>query len=139
MAKTIADTSVLVAFFDKNDSYNKWAIQQFRDLPKPFISCEAVVTETCFLLQHIHQGEQTFLSFIETGIIEIDFSFSNEISEIKNLMKKYGDVPMSFADACLARMSELHQHSSIFTLDSDFHIYRQFGKKEIPLIIPVEI
>jgi predicted nucleic acid-binding protein len=52
------------------------------------------------------------------------------------LMKKYEDVPMSLADACLVRMTELNENSQIFTLDSDFHIYRKNRNKKIPLIIP---
>ncbi|MGI8653871.1 MAG: hypothetical protein ACR2LC_01485 [Pyrinomonadaceae bacterium] len=43
---------------------------------------------------------------------------------------------MALADACLVRMSELIEGSTIFTLDSDFWIYRKNGKAQIPLIIP---
>jgi predicted nucleic acid-binding protein len=43
---------------------------------------------------------------------------------------------MSFADACVVKMSELIGGSSVFTLDSDFHIYRKNRKEMIDLIIP---
>jgi hypothetical protein len=33
-------------------------------------------------------------------------------------------------------MSEMHPASRVFTLDSDFHIYRQHGRRAIPLIQP---
>ena len=76
---------------------------------------------------------------IEDEILQIDFSLSSEISKIKSLMRKYENVPMSLADACLVRMSELLDNSVVFTIDSDFRIYRKNGKKEIPLIIPDNI
>lgn len=36
------------------------------------------------------------------------------------------NVPMSLADASLVRLSKLCEQSQIFTLDSDFAIYRRF-------------
>ena len=35
------------------------------------------------------------------------------------------NVSMSFADACLVRMSELWPEAPVFTLDSDFRVYRR--------------
>ncbi|HNG34544.1 MAG TPA: pilus assembly protein, partial [Blastocatellia bacterium] len=55
---------------------------------------------------------------------------------VSKLLEKYADVPMSFADACLVRMSELYPDSAVFTLDSDFKIYRRNGRQAIPLIFP---
>lgn len=137
MAKTtICDSGVLVALIDKREQHHQWATEQAENLIPPFITCEAVITETCFLLQNIHKGKDAILSMIEDGILQVDFSLSGEISKIKSLMSKYADVPMSLADACLVRMSELLDNSKVFTLDSDFHIYRRNGKQKIDLIIP---
>jgi len=43
---------------------------------------------------------------------------------------------MSLADACLVRLSELYSDGEVFTLDSDFRIYRRHGSKVIPLLLP---
>ena len=43
---------------------------------------------------------------------------------------------MSLADACLVRMAEIHSHHWIFTLDSDFLIYRKHSDKPLALICP---
>jgi len=43
---------------------------------------------------------------------------------------------MSLADACMVRMSELYPRLMVFTLDSDFRIYRRYGKKVINAIMP---
>lgn len=51
-------------------------------------------------------------------------------------MQRYESVPMSLADACLVRMSELAKDATVFTLDGDFRIYRRHGRQAIPLIFP---
>ncbi len=91
-----------------------------RILPAPYSTCEAVIVEACFLMKSSPDGEQDVLSLVESGILQIDFSLSAEIAAVKRLMKKHENVPMSFADACLVRMSETNANSVVFTLDSDF-------------------
>lgn len=60
----------------------------------------------------------------------------NEQIAIRSLLARYADLPMSFADACLVRMNELHPESEIWTLDRDFKIYRRNGRSSIPIISP---
>jgi uncharacterized protein len=132
----IADTGVIVGLISAKDQWHEWAFEQAKQLLPPFYVCEAVITEACFLLHNIPDGEQNILGMIAAGHLQINFSLSAEAESIKVLMKKYKDVPMSLADACIVRMSELADNSVVFTVDSDFRIYRKNGKKEIPLIIP---
>lgn len=134
--KIIADTGVIVAYLDKRDEWHKWTYEQMKILPAPYSVCESVITESCFLLAHLHNGKKNVLEMLKAGFLEIVFSLSNEIEAVENLMQKYENVPMSLADACLVRMSELVDNSVVFTTDSDFHIYRKNGKKKIDLIIP---
>ena len=79
---------------------------------------------------------QAVYDFIETGAVKIDFSLADECSTVKDLALRYQNVPMSLADACLVRMSEIYGNSRVFTTDSDFLIYRQNGNQIIPIIIP---
>lgn len=51
-------------------------------------------------------------------------------------MRKYVDVPMSLADACLLRMTELLPNSQLLTLDGDFSIYRKNRKEPVLVILP---
>lgn len=51
-------------------------------------------------------------------------------------MKKFADVPMSLADACLVRMTELEASSVVITLDSDFRAYRRNRRQAVPTIMP---
>jgi hypothetical protein len=43
---------------------------------------------------------------------------------------------MSYADACLVCMVEARPRARVFTLDTDFRIYRQRNRRVIPLIAP---
>jgi predicted nucleic acid-binding protein len=52
------------------------------------------------------------------------------------LLARYQSVPMSVADAILVRMAELSPHSQVFTLDTDFQIYRKNRNSLIPLLSP---
>jgi uncharacterized protein len=52
------------------------------------------------------------------------------------LLRKYAVVPMSFADACLVRMTETLPDPILLTTDTDFRIYRRLGRKTIPCVLP---
>jgi predicted nucleic acid-binding protein len=73
---------------------------------------------------------------IERGIIRTAFSFDLHSKETIQLMRRYQHTPMSFADAYLVGMAEIHNDSVIFTADGDFAIYRKNGRQTIPLITP---
>lgn len=132
----IADAGIIVGLIYEKDQWHKWTFEQSKRLAPPFLTCEAVIVEACFLLRDMRGGEQNILGLMADGHLQINFSLADEVTAVKVLMKKYADVPMSLADACLVRMSELTDNSTVFTLDGDFHIYRKHGKKKIDLIIP---
>ncbi len=133
---TIADTGVIVGYLSGKDQWHKWTLQQMKNLPTPFLTCEAVITEACYLMRNSPNGKQDVLKLVTDGVLIIDFSLSDEVEKIQSLINKYNDVPMGFADACLVRMSEQIENAVVFTVDSDFLIYRKNGRKQIPLIYP---
>lgn len=132
----ILDTGALIAFLMPKDKYHKWAVNQFSKITDPVITNEAVITEACFLAQRISNGQETILKLIRQGHITISFNLNQEIEVIENLMQRYATIPMSLADACLVRMSELNKDSVILTIDSDFQIYRRHRKQTISVIMP---
>ncbi len=132
----IIDTGPLVAFLNKRDYYHSWADYQLGFVSNQLVTCEAVITETCFLLRNIPKGQETVFELLKRGLIKIDFDIENEVEAITKLMRKYKDVPISLADACLIKMSEQIKNSIIFTLDSDFKLYRKNRVNVIPTIMP---
>lgn len=132
----IADTGVLVGLLRKRDQWNQWATGEADCLEPPFLTCEAVISESCFLLRDVVGGGAIILGLLSDGFLKLSFSLDNEIESINMLMRKYEDVPMSLADACLLRMSELIDNSAVFTVDRDFLIYRKHSRAKVPLISP---
>ncbi len=76
------------------------------------------------------------LNLVGCGIVRADFRIGTEIDALRLLMKRFSNVPMSLADACLVRMTELDPRSVVLTLDSDFRIYRRNRRQIIPTISP---
>lgn len=132
----IIDTGFLVALLNRSEHYHPWVKTQLSQISAPLLTCEAVITETCFLLQTIHQGEDTILKLINSQKLQIPFQLNQESPTIQELMQQYRSVPMSLADACLVRMTEIYPNSTLLTLDSDFQIYRRNKNQTISLIIP---
>jgi predicted nucleic acid-binding protein len=69
-------------------------------------------------------------------VVRFAFNLDQDYEAVAALMRRYADAPMSLADACLVRMSELHRDCQVFTTDQHFKIYRRFGRQVIPLICP---
>src|SRR2546428_13292010 len=103
----LLDTGPLVALFYRRDQYHTWARKQFSQVAAPLLPCEPVLTEACFLLHRLIGNCDAALEFINTGAAKVAFNLNDEIAAVRSLMTRYADVPMSLADACLVRMSEL--------------------------------
>lgn len=129
----IADTGAVVGFLSATDQWRKRALLHFEELPKPLLTCEAVIVESCFLMRDSVNGEAQVLNLIANKFLQIEFSLSAEVTAVKTLMQKYKSVPMSLADACLVRMAEIFD-APVFTFDSGFEIYRKNGKERISVI-----
>jgi predicted nucleic acid-binding protein len=132
----LLDTGSLVAVLYRRDEFHKWAVENIGKMPAPLLTCEAVVAEACFLTQRMLGSSKAVYDFVETGAVKIDFNLTEEFEAVKDLAVRYQNVPMSLADACLVRMSEIRENSTVFTTDSDFLIYRINGNQTIPTILP---
>ena len=132
----ILDTGPWVALLCRNDAHHAWAKAQFAQHAPPFLTCEAVVAETCFLLSRAGFDPSRALALVERGVVRIAMSLAEQVVAVRSLFERYGNVPASLADACLVRMSELYEPSRVLTLDRDFTIYRRHGRKVIPVLSP---
>lgn len=132
----IVDTGPLVALLAADEARHAWVAKQMQELPAPFITCEPVLAETFFLVSRLPSGARRFFDLLGSGLLTVDFSVLDHHEALRKLMQKYSDLPMSLADACLVRLAELHMGSTVFTLDSDFRVYRKNGRQQIPVIMP---
>jgi predicted nucleic acid-binding protein len=137
--QVILDAGPLVAFINGRDRYHKWSTLQWAQTDPPFLTCEAVLSESCFLLRGIKGGQATVLELLKRGVLSLPFRIDDSVKQITWLLQKYSDVPMSLADACLVRMSELYSDSHVLTLDDDFRIYRKNKRQVIPVYSPSDL
>lgn len=134
--QVIVDTGPIVAFINGRDRYHDWAKRQWAEIHPPLLTCESVVSEACFLVRSFAGGETVILELLQRDILQIPFRLSECVGEITWLLKKYADIPMLLADACLVWMAESHKGSSVFTIDRDFTVYRKNKRNRIPVILP---
>lgn len=129
------DTGPLVAYLCANEARHEWAVEQFADLTPPLLTCEPVLTETCFLMARQRVPIWRLLVKLDQQVLRIGLRLDAEASRIRDLMSRYSKVPMSLADACLVRLAEI-SGLPVCTLDSDFAIYSTGARKRLALITP---
>ena len=134
--RTVVDTGPLVEVLNANDEHYAWAREEFGKLSPPVFTCEAVLLEAQLLLQERGGDPLAVLVWMQQGVIVLAFDTANEIERLLALQRSYRNLPIDFADACLVRMTEQHERSSVLTTDSHFRIYRRNGRKIIPLGVP---
>jgi predicted nucleic acid-binding protein len=136
VTRVFVDTGPLVALLNKRDRYNGWVRETLDRIEPPVFTCEAVVSEACFLLGRVAGGADAVLALLASDILRVEFRIAAESEAVRALMHKYAGVPMSFADACLVRMTELEPKSTVVTLDGDFAIYRRNKRQVVPTLTP---
>jgi predicted nucleic acid-binding protein len=132
----LLDTGPLVSFLASGLRHHAWAVEQWKRLRPPLLTCEPVLTEAAFLLKREDRDTDALFALLERGVIRIGLAVHDEQADLRALMRRYRNRPMSLADACLVRLSEIHTAGEVFTLDSDFRIYRRHGNKVIPVRMP---
>ncbi len=105
-------------------------------MKQPAITCEAVISEACFLLRGVPDARQKIFALVERGILRVLPMLPDESPAVRALLMRYGK-RMDYADACLVRLSELYREHTVVTTDTDdFRIYRRFTRQALPLITP---
>ena len=136
MTRVVIDTGPIVALLNRRDRHHAWIREVLDTVEPPIFTCEAVVSEACFLLGRFTHGPDAVLELLAKDVLKVDFRIRSEVDPLRALMQKFASVPMSLADACLVRMTELDAESVVVTLDSDFRVYRRNRRHVIPTIMP---
>lgn len=135
MARNVlVDAGFLVALLSRRDSHHQWAVTQAPSHAPPWRTCEAVLSEAIHLLGA--RGVPGLSGLLRRRAVTVRLSLDNDVEPVLQLLKKYADVPMSLADACLVRMAETLADPVILTTDSDFRIYRRHSRQMVPCVMP---
>jgi len=132
----LLDTGPLVTFLAAGLKHHAWVCEQWKRLHPPLLTCEPVLTEAAFLLKREGRAVDPLFELLERGVLRVGLEIEDQLADLRTLVSRYRDRPMSLADACLVRLAELHPGGVVFTLDGDFRIYRRHGNKVIPVLMP---
>lgn len=113
---TLIDGGPLVAFLSAADQHHEWAADAFDVLKGRLISCESVISEASFVLARDRHRRSVVLELAERMEIELQ-PLGSELPTLRQMMDKYASVQMSFADACLVRLADLHPGAVVMTCD----------------------
>ena len=126
----LLDTSALVGLLDRSQNIHKPCVDFYRTWNGRVVTTEAVLTESTHLLSEVSHGSTACIDFILNGNIVLVPSTEVSLLRCRNLMEKYFDLPMDFADATLVVLAEELNSNLIFTADRDFNVYRIRGRKQ---------
>jgi uncharacterized protein len=133
-ASVIVDAGFIVAILSRRDTHHRWARETATRFPPPWQTCEAVVSEAAHLLGR--SGRLPLHALLRRQSLTIAFDLRRELEPVLRLIDKYATVPMSLADACLVRMTEIHADPILLTTDADFRIYRRHSRHVVPCAMP---
>ena len=129
----ILDTGPWVALIDRSESKHSICVQWLKNYSGRLYSTEAVLTEVLYLLNFSVKAQSAAIDFVLKSVVEIIPSSVASLKKAKDLIKKYSDLPMDYADATLVCLAIDTGIRDIITFDEkDFNIYRV---KKQPFVI----
>lgn len=128
MKPVLLDTGVIVAWLDRSERNHDRCKRAVEELQGPLITCEAVITESCYLLRNLTGAAEVVLENVIAGVFQIPFQLTASAKDIQRIVRKYKDREIDFADACLIHLANSFATGEILTLDRDFDVYR-WGRK----------
>ena len=133
-ASILVDTGPLLAIINRRERWHKRCKAMLPHLPFPLLTSEAVLTELLYMLRADRRAIQTAWGFVNSGVITLGGIGDQDLPGLAALMKQYADVPMDFADATLVYLAQREHLTTVFTIDSDFLIYRIGGRRRFRLL-----
>jgi predicted nucleic acid-binding protein len=123
---TLTDTGSLVALIDEDDAYHQECASRVPELPPPMVAPWPCFTEAMHLLNRAggHRAQEKLWNYVTLGALIIHASSVEEQTRMREMMVKYSNVPVDLADAALVAAAEVLGVQRIFSIDSDFYIYR---------------
>lgn len=133
----LLDTGPIVAFLDDTDAAHRVVVRGFERFAGRFVTTDAVVVEAMHLVSRSPAGPGLLIDFLFSSQAAIHASMSaDDLLQAGELMTKYADVPMDFADATLVLLAARLRITAVCTLDRrGFRTYRSGTRKAFDLVL----
>jgi len=132
----LVDTGPLVALIDRGEAEHEQCVTALSSLMAPMVTTWPVFTEAIYLLGSAGgwTAQEALWKLFEREDLQL-IALDEPLSKrTRALMSKYRDTPMDLADASLVALAEALDVTRVFTLDSDFQIYRWKGKRRFEIV-----
>jgi len=131
----LIDTGPIVALLRRPDQHHERCVATLQGLREPLATVWPVVSEAMFLLADRPDVQAALWQSFESESIRLLPLGRDDIPRIRELMWKYLDRRMDFADAALVRAAEREGIETVFTVDrKEFAVYRLSGRRRIKLL-----
>ena len=90
MKPVLLDTGFIVVLLDRSESFHKSCARTVREVRAPLVTCEAVITESCYVLRNLSGASRAVIENIVAGIFQIPFLLSRDTAGVKLVLRKYG-------------------------------------------------
>lgn len=133
---TLTDAGPLVAIIDADESDHEACLQALDGVPLPMVTTWPAFTEAMYLLGRAGgiKGQRALWRLVQTDRLIVADLSPTAVERSARLMDQYADRPMDLADATLVAYAEEAGHRTVFTLDSDFGIYRFRGRQRFETV-----
>ncbi len=121
----LVDAGPLVALVHADDQEHQRCKDVFEHLNEPMGTVWPAMTEAMYLLGFSWQAQDALWEMLGSDVVRLLPLDAGDVPRIRELMRKYRDLPMDLADAALVRVAEREKLRRIFTVDRrDFEVYR---------------
>lgn len=125
----LLDTGAVVSLLDRSQRRHREFVEFFDGFRGVVVSTEAVLTESAHLLARVPGGSAACLDFFLAGGAHLVPSTPTTLRRCRQLVEKYADLPMDYADATLVVLAEELETNLVLTTDRrDFEVYRIGGR-----------
>ena len=131
----LVDTGAILAFLDENDRWHTACLEAFAQVRFPLLTSEAVLTELFHFLGGRFHRVAIAWEFVRSGALTLSAITDADLPALSELMHRYHDRPMDFADATLVHLAGRESLTTILTVDvSDFQTYRIGGRRRFRIL-----
>jgi hypothetical protein len=134
VADVLVDAGALIALLDRDDAQHERCVEALKRIRDPVVTVWPAVTEAMHLLADTPRGQDALCDIVSDGALKVLPLDAGDMDRIKQLMQKYRDLPMDFADATLVRAAERERLTRIVTFDRHFEVYRLPNRTRFTLL-----
>ena len=121
----LVDAGPLIALIHGGDQHHERCVATFRNIETTLGTVWPVLTEAMYLLNFSWRAQEALWEMLDRSAVILLSLEEPDLLRMRELMKKYRDLPMDLADAALVAVAERERIRRIFTLDRrDFQVYR---------------